>query len=415
MLPKPRMPPPSLPLPSEAYIASRRKAAGLDATDLPTSVPPVGKVLPADEPEKEVYAALDNFRQASYEGITPGGSRLTKAEGERIVGLVRQLSQAIEDKPNAAPAPPPDLGRAPSAAGFTPPPLAPPQAPPPPAPPAAAPAPPVRGKSSSGSLGSPPTDVPPPTPPRELVPQVSAKSVAVGEARALLEDFEWAKVRSLLLPFADAADVRARCGLAECCLHLAEEALEAKDAPTAKERATESLAHATSAVEIDGASAAARVWFGQALQTKAKAVDGGMGQARVCGQMVLSWDKAVELAPEDPLPYHLLGSFAFHVSALPWAAAVAMRQLAPGLRKFSADDSMRYLEQSEERQPATPKGYSLTNRSMIGRLKLQKGKKAEARVWLEKAIAIEESGNATRLDDAAREAAAEARKALKKC
>lgn len=116
--------------------------------------------------------------------------------------------------------------------------------------------------------------------------------------------------------------------------------------------------------------------------------------------------------------------------------------------RFTPDDAMRYLEQSEERMPSPPKGYSLTNRSMIGRLKLNKGKKAEvpahsahvrpssvhrvcpclplspcvrpshagchqAREWLEKALALEESG--VLLDDSAREAAADARKALKKC
>ena len=63
----------------------------------------------------------------------------------------------------------------------------------------------------------------------------------------------------------------------------------------AKERAAECLEHASAAVEIDPSSARARVWYGQALQTRAKVLEGGMGQARVCGQMVASWDKAVEV------------------------------------------------------------------------------------------------------------------------
>ena len=107
--------------------------------------------------------------------------------------------------------------------------------------------------------------------------------------------------------------------------------------------------------------------------------------------MVASWDTAVELAPDDPLPEHLLGSFAFHVSALPWAAAAAMRQLAAGLRKFSTDDALRHLMRSEElmaggqlTKPAPPRAYSLTNRSMIGRLLLQKGSKPQAREWLQR-------------------------------
>lgn len=62
--------------------------------------------------------------------------------------------------------------------------------------------------------------------------------------------------------------------------------------------------------------------------------------------LVTHWDTAVELSPDDPLPYHLLGSFAFHTSALPWIAAQSMRALAPGLRKFSAADAIGYLLKS---------------------------------------------------------------------
>ena len=365
--------PPSLPPPSEAYLEARRRAAGLDGK-VPSPTPAsrlevageAGEVA-SDAP---LFVALDRFRQSSFEGVAPGGSRPGRAEGERIVHLVEQLSgQSLV--------------------------------------PAAAP---------PASTEEPTTAAAPPPP---LEPQPSAKSAAVLAARVLLDAFEWGQVRELLLPYAHAADARARCALSECCLHLAEEALAKKDA-AAKERAAECLEHASAAVEIDPSSARARVWYGQALQTRAKVLEGGMGQARVCGQMVLSWDRAVELAPDDPLAYHLLGSFAFHVCALPWVAAASMRQLAPGLRKFTADDARAYLEQSEARMGEPPSaGYALTNRSMLGRLLLGKGRKAEARGWLERALqveaAAEAAGSSLRLDDAAREAAAEARKALKKC
>ena len=92
-----------------------------------------------------------------------------------------------------------------------------------------------------------------------------------------------------------------------------------------------------------------------------------------------------------------------------------MRQLAPGLRKFTSDDALRLLEMSEARLPAhlTTECYAITNRSMIGRLLLQKGRARDARRWLERAIALE-AGGGLRLDDAARDAANEARKAHQK-
>jgi hypothetical protein len=70
--------------------------------------------------------------------------------------------------------------------------------------------------------------------------------------------------------------------------------------------------------------------------------------------------------------------------------------------------------QSEARVPSPPPAYSLTNRSMIGRLKLKDGKKAEAKSWLTRAIELEATLG-VKLDETARDAADAARKALKKC
>ena len=153
----------------------------------------------------------------------------------------------------------------------------------------------------------------------------------------------------------------------------------------------------------------------------------------MCNVLVQHWDRAVELAPQDPLPYHLLGSFAFHTSALPWATQSIVRTLSPGLRKFTADDAMELLRHSEARMPSPPCPYAVTNRSMLGRLHLRKGQKDEARVWLDKALdtaleldktldtaleldkALELlAAPGTALDRSAREAADEARKARAK-
>jgi len=370
-------PPPKLPPPTAAYMARRRThgklvAATADISDppsapappVPPAPPPVAVVPAPSEPldAEDAFAieqALESVRRESFGCVSPGGKMPTRRDSERLAMLVSELSG---DPVEVTPAPP-ATGRA----------------------------------------------APPP-----LMPERSEKSLAVSAAQQLLDNFAWSKARTTLLPYADSSDVRARCALAECCLQLAEEALGKKDTGTARDLAVEALAHATAAVHHDAKSAAARVWYGQTIQTKAKVLEGGMGQARVCGQMVASWDAAVELAPDEPMAYHLLGSFAFHVSQLPSFAAAAMRQLASGLRKFTTDDSLRYLEQSEARVPSPPPAYSLTNRSMIGRLKLKDGKKAEAKSWLTRAIELEATLG-VKLDETARDAADAARKAPKKC
>ena len=210
-----------------------------------------------------------------------------------------------------------------------------------------------------------------------------------------------------------------------CNLQLAEDAVEEQppDGRRAKERAAEALETARRALETAPDDAAAHIWYGQAVGTHAKVFDPGLGQGRVCNVLVQHWDRAVELAPQDPLPYHLLGSFAFHTSALPWATQSIVRTLSPGLRKFTADDAMELLRHSEARMPSPPCHYAVTNRSMLGRLHLRKGQKGEARVWLDKALdtaleldkALELlAAPGTALDRSAREAADEARKARAK-
>ncbi len=250
--------------------------------------------------------------------------------------------------------------------------------------------------------------------PPELELQLSETDLAVRDAQQLNDDFEWSEARRVLLPFAESDESHARCALAVCTLHLAEAASEAKESALARDLAVEALSHATAAVESDPASAMARIWFGQALQVRAKVVDGGLGQARVCGQAVQSWEMASELAPSDPLAYHLLGSFAFHITSLPWLAQRTLRALAPGLRKFTSDDALRFLLRSEEcRTEGAPcQHHALTNASMIGRIYAQQGRsgKADARQWLERALQLEPS--LPRLDKTAREAAAAARKAI---
>ena len=65
-----------------------------------------------------------------------------------------------------------------------------------------------------------------------------------------------------------------------------------------------------------------------------------------------------------------------------------MRSLSPGLRKFSEADALRLLLKSEELMTTPPKQYSLANKSLIGRLYLKKGEKAEARMWLDRALEL---------------------------
>jgi len=241
------------------------------------------------------------------------------------------------------------------------------------------------------------------------MPEVSTKSKAVNESKQLVEQMNYSEAYDLLLPFAKAADVRAHCALAECCLHLSEQATDPK---VQKDRALESFEHAQAAITLDEKDAQAHIWMGQAMSIKAKALDGAMGQARVSGDMIRCWEKALEIAPSDPLANHLIGSFGYHVNALPWAAGVTLRKMSSGLKKYDTKDVLGYLMTSEENQPTPPVPYSVCNKTMIGKTKLHQGYKAEAKDWLEAAVALDDGS--IPLDPAAKEMIADARKALSK-
>jgi len=233
----------------------------------------------------------------------------------------------------------------------------------------------------------------------------------VTEALALNDSFQFEEARSLLAGYVASNDVGARAALAASHLHLAERAIEEKSADRAKEHALEALAHAEAAIAADRLSPLGHVWFGLAVTIKAKAADGTLAQAAVVATSVKSWERAAELAPNDPLPLHLLGSFAFITASLPWVAQSALRRLSPGLQKFSHKDALAFLLKSEELLPPTPPQYTVTNSSFIGRVYLQQGKKDEARRWLRRAVDDALIAQ-VRLDPTATEAREAATKAL---
>ena len=308
----------------------------------------------------------------------------------------RDLTWPVPRPPPLAPAPaiPPPLAPAPA--------IPPPLAPAPAIPPPLAPALPLAAALEGAASVRPPATAP------------DGHAAALAEAARCNERLDWSGARAALAPWTHQHDARTLIERTICNLQLAEDAVEAKppDGISAKERAAEALETARLALETAPEDAAAHIWYGQAVGTHAKVFDPGLGQGRVCNVLVQHWDRAVELAPQDPLPYHLLGSFAFHTSALPWATQSIVRALSPGLRKFTADDAMELLRQSEARMPSPPCHFAVTNRSMLGRLHLRKGQKVEARVWLDKALELLAPGTA--LDRSGQEAADEARKARAK-
>jgi len=236
------------------------------------------------------------------------------------------------------------------------------------------------------------------------------RAQAVAKATELNAAFRYEEARQVLMPYLTSKDVKARVQLAVCCMHLAILALDEKQNDKARDLSVEAVGHAEAAKAADSTNAQAHVWYGQTIQTKAKAVDGALEQAKVVATSVNSWEHAAALDPTDPLPHHLLGSFIFITCGLNWVAARALRGLSPGLKKYSFDDALTHLLESERLQPSPPFQYSVSNQSIIGRIYAQQGNKEQAKKWLSKAVSDEVPFE--RLDPTAKEARQAAEKAL---
>ena len=77
-----------------------------------------------------------------------------------------------------------------------------------------------------------------------------------------------AVAEQLLLPFAGAADVRARCALAECCLHLAEASLTRKETATAKERAMDNVVIDGNEIQIEDLNDEGKAFVGRVMELR---------------------------------------------------------------------------------------------------------------------------------------------------
>ena len=179
---------------------------------------------------------------------------------------------------------PPPLAPAPA--------IPPPLAPAPAIPPPLAPALPLAAALEGAASVRPPATAP------------DGHAAALAEAARCNERLDWSGARAALAPWTHQLDARTLIERTICNLQLAEDAVEAKppDGISAKERAAEALETARLALETAPEDAAAHIWYGQAVGTHAKVFDPGLGQGRVCNVLVQHWDRAVELAPQDPLP-----------------------------------------------------------------------------------------------------------------
>ncbi|RLN85778.1 hypothetical protein BBJ28_00017338 [Nothophytophthora sp. Chile5] len=96
------------------------------------------------------------------------------------------------------------------------------------------------------------------------------------------------------------------------------------------------------------------------------------------------WEKAIELNPNNPTTYYLMGRWCIAIADLSWLERKAAAVLFGTPPESSYDEALRYLMQSEALNPESWKKRTL----LIAQVHQKKKNYAAAKDWVAKALAI---------------------------
>ena len=96
------------------------------------------------------------------------------------------------------------------------------------------------------------------------------------------------------------------------------------------------------------------------------------------------WEKAVELHPQNPTTYYLLGRWCMAIADLSWLERKAAAVLFGTPPESSYDEALIFLHQSEELAPDSWKKRSL----LLAQVYHKQKNSTKAKEWVQKALAI---------------------------
>uniref|UniRef100_A0A8C5MMW5 Regulator of microtubule dynamics protein 2 n=1 Tax=Leptobrachium leishanense TaxID=445787 RepID=A0A8C5MMW5_9ANUR len=155
------------------------------------------------------------------------------------------------------------------------------------------------------------------------------------------------------------------------------------DSEEKKSYATEGKIVAGKAIELNGSSAESHRWFAimcgyaaefENVQNKIK--NGYLFKEHL--------DKAIELSPQDPLQYYLLGRWCYEVSRLSWIERKVAATLFGNPPTATVQEAMHNFLKAEEMHP----GYSKYNYVFLAKCYKDLGQKATALKYCDDASAI---------------------------
>lgn len=139
----------------------------------------------------------------------------------------------------------------------------------------------------------------------------------------------------------------------------------------------------TKALEIDGSNYACHKWMAVLLDAKCELV-GIKERVSQLENVKKHMEKAVELNPEDPTNWHLLGNFAFGLADMPWYQRKIVSAIFATPPTGTYEEALEYFLKAEEKKANF---YSM-NLLFIGRCYYNLKNKDKAKEYLTRAADV---------------------------
>lgn len=138
------------------------------------------------------------------------------------------------------------------------------------------------------------------------------------------------------------------------------------------------------ALAVDENNFACHKWMAVLLDAKSE-LDGIKARVSELETVKKHMEKAVELNPEDPTSWHLLGNFAFGLADMPWYQRKIVSAIFATPPTGTYEEALEYFLKAEGKKP----GFYSMNLLLIGKCYYNLKDKEKAKEFLEKAANVQ--------------------------
>lgn len=160
------------------------------------------------------------------------------------------------------------------------------------------------------------------------------------------------------------------------------------DPKTKKEQLNEGYVLIQEALALKDDDFSGHKWMAILLDAKSE-LDGLKERAGQLYNVKMHMEKAVELNPQDPTSWYILGEFALGIAELPWYQKKILGTIFANPPTGTYEEALEHFQKAES---ASPNFYSM-NYLMMGKCYLALSNKEKAKEWLTKGSEVVEKND----------------------